>query len=126
MKPFNLEAAKAGAKLITRDGREVIDFHHFAHDASSLCICAHIKGKHGPEWFDKSGSSCGREADELVSSSDLFMATTKRTVYVNLYAESPFTTSGNAYHHDTEGKARGCVDHERKTLAVAVPVEIEE
>ena len=72
MRPFNLEAALAGAPVVTRDGREVTQLVMFdCHDnlpvAGVLDGIIHlwsIEGKSGPYKFD------------------LFMAPTKKTGWV--------------------------------------------
>lgn len=41
--PFDLEKAKAGATVVTRDGRKVTEWHHF-QSVDLYCIVAHIEG----------------------------------------------------------------------------------
>ena len=77
MRPFNLEAALAGAPVVTRDGREVTQLVMFdCHDnlpvAGVLDGIIHlwsVEGKSGPYKFD------------------LFMAPTKKTGWVARMAD---------------------------------------
>ncbi len=71
MKPFNFEAAKAGAKLVTRAGREVADFHHFQRDKSKQSCVAYIGDNDHANWFRTDGryNLNGNESEN-----DLFMA----------------------------------------------------
>lgn len=117
MKPFNLEAAKAGAKLVTRDGREVEFFAHFPTVPSSD---ENIRFAVNGRIFscDEGGFYCG-PFDE--SNYDLFMAPVTRTVYVNLYPKEYGTTGA---WHETEEKARAAVGPVH-AIAIAVPVTID-
>lgn len=114
MKPFNLECAIAGDPVITRDGRAVIDIHHFKHDKSNLCLCAHIEGEPSPDWFLASGRDNLSEEDP----NDLFMAPKKRTVYMNVMEGGPGAWFISAY-------AANAAEHTYSVIARAVPIEIE-
>ncbi|WP_261533088.1 hypothetical protein [Burkholderia multivorans] len=114
MKPFDLEAAKRGAPLVTRDGRAVSEFHVFETEESDKPCVAVVDGR--PFWTTRSGKYGG---DYEESEKDLFMASHKRTVYVNLYKR------GACYHFPTEQEARAHHNYIAPDLAVAVPVEIE-
>lgn len=121
MKPFDLEAAKRGEPLVTRDGRKVIDLHHFEKDQSDMCLCVHIAGEGSPDWFRANGRKYGSEDSE----EDLFMAPKTRKVYVNIYTSTH--GESNAWHHNSEEVARSRAKTTGRTvLAVAVPIEIEE
>ena len=78
MKPFDLEAALAGAPVITRDGRPVTQLHKF--DATTpLCLVGVVGGE---------VYSWGKEGIFFAKSSgsfDLFMAPVKREGWINLY-----------------------------------------
>jgi hypothetical protein len=126
MKPFDLEAAKRGEKLVTRDGREVTEFHHFGtvRNTAYSC-CAVIDGKR--EIFAVDGMNF---VDRL-NDNDLFMAPKTRTVFVNVYNHPGMTddpTKGHkAYAFNSEQDARDNVNGNAwGLLAVAQPVEIEE
>ena len=67
MKPFDLEKAKAGAKLVTRDGREVTHFTYNVNNRSYPCA-AKIYG------LEFSFTKEGKYAGENLSQLDLFLA----------------------------------------------------
>ena len=68
-RPFDLEAAKRGERVVTRDGREVAELHHFTTNTNSKWqICAVIDGS--TLWFKADGSV----SDHVSSGEDLFMA----------------------------------------------------
>ncbi|WP_261541708.1 hypothetical protein [Burkholderia multivorans] len=113
MKPFDLEAAKRGAALVTRDGRAVSEFHVFETEESDKPCVAVVDGR--PFWTTRSGKYGG---DYEESEKDLFMAPQKRTVYVNFYPDE------EASYYPAADLARSA--SYVKALAVAVPVEIEE
>lgn len=83
MKPFNLEAALSGAKVVTRDGREVTEIYLFKNTAIEYPLAAIIDG--GVHCFSKSGSDYSNNEE---SGYDLFMAGTKREGWFNIYGNS--------------------------------------
>jgi hypothetical protein len=119
MKPFDLEAAKRGKPVVTRDGRKVIDLHHFEHDKSELCLCVHIEGEGSPDWFHANGRDNLSDEDP----SDLFMESKKRTVYINIWRDS-----NQAVFHDDSAQAEcaASFNGRRHYHAIAAPVEIED
>ena len=115
MKPFNLQAAKAGAPIVTRDGRPAKFIAHVAeaHPSQRLLVlidgCVLAKFENG-----KYASSPAH-----VSDNDLFMAPVKRTVWANVYGY------GRATWYNTEKDA----DDGALTARLggrAWPIEIEE
>lgn len=118
MKPFDLEAAKAGAPLVTRDGRPAKFIAHVAeaHPNQRLLVLVdgdvHIRFDNGQ--FDSSS--------DAMSDHDLFMAPVKRTVWVNLYERGQSRQS--TWQH-TEHAADVCADEGRLGCR-AWPIEIEE
>ena len=120
MKPFNLEEAKAGKPVVTRDGRPV-----------SILT------------FDKKGDYCivtlinycrsddvvvyrenGKASADFDSEYDLFMKAEKKEGWINIYA--PCRTScptTDAIIYETEEKARSCSGN---TSIATVKVEWEE
>lgn len=113
MKPFDLERAKAGAKLVTRDGREARFVAHVPECHQDYRVVAVIGGDDEPSMFAENGSLySGAEYGD-----DLLMAPETRTVYVNLYM------NGAAEWHATEERAREGL-HARATK-IAVPVTFE-
>lgn len=118
MKRFNLEAALRGEPVITRDGREVSQITLF-DVKSKYNLCAVAGGI--LYQYDTDGKSYPALGDE---DDDLFMASKKRIVWVNLYPNS------YAYYYDTEADAD---DYAARVRAVelrignkAFPLEIEE
>lgn len=115
MKPFDLEAAKAGAPLVTRDGRPAKFIAHVGEAQPSQRLVVLIDG--GVYTKFESGKYSSSPAH--VSENDLFMAPVKRTVWVNLYAYR------TAVWHDTEEEADDC-SRANRLGGRAWPVEIEE
>ena len=102
MKPFNLEAAKAGKPVCTRDG----------HDARIICfdrknkhtpIVALITGLYNDSPNEESGLNYninGKIASPVNNGLDLMMKTKKHEGWVILYQQdkqSPITTSVRIY-----------------------------
>lgn len=125
MKPFDLEAAKRGEPLITRDGRKVTDFAHFPSKEGAYKVYAVIGGDTSS--FTEEGNEWNVDCSQ--TNLDLFMAPRKRTVYVNLWPGKMIGTGGGCggYHYDDKETARAAAFNTRgvDAFAVAVPVEIE-
>ena len=115
MKPFNLEAAKAGAPLVTRDGRPAKFIAHVGEAQPSQRLVVLIDGGVYTK-FESGGYS---NSPAHVSPNDLFMAPVKRTVWVNLY------TQHAAIWHDTEKEANDSTRGNRLG-GRTWPIEIEE
>lgn len=121
-KPFDLAAAKAGAKLITRDGEPACFIAHVpGAKETHRVVTLHNDG----EIFstDETGSFFG---DVDSATRDLFMAPVERTVYVNLYEGTALKITSNAAWHETPGSANLSIDPHRTVFAVAVPITITE
>jgi len=80
MKPFNLEAALNGAKVVTRDGREVSQLVWF--DCANKHCLQGVIGDWLFSWTFE-GKFMGDEIED--HDKDLFMATTKHEGWINLY-----------------------------------------
>ena len=118
MKPFDLEAAKRGEPVCTRDGTPVRQLVHFPEGVRVNKIAALSGGVINV--YDDQGRYYGDEVH--VSAKDLFMATRKRTVWVNVY--SPGTNCfGGAY--ETEAIANNYAGRQRIGNR-AWPLEIED
>lgn len=119
--PFDLEAAKAGAPLVTRDGRKARFVAHVP-EAKLYPYVVHVEG------------------DDMVTvmmdaASRLFMAPKlKRTVWVNMVGSAPKKIGVmNAWHFDDVNAALAHAASYRESkyardyplIAVAVPIEIE-
>lgn len=83
MKPFNIEEAKKGAKVCTRDGRKarIICFDRREEKYPIVALIA--DGENG-EWVD-TYSPEGRSYSGLTSETDLFMAPEKHEGWINIY-----------------------------------------
>lgn len=113
MKPFDLEAAKRGELIVTRNGRNAKFVAHVPECDSLSRVYAFIEGNkvvnaynEAGEYIPGGGALC-----------DLFMASRKRTVYMNIY------TLGHACWHGDEEVARRKA---KNALVTAMPIEIEE
>ena len=117
MKPFDLEAAKAGAPIVTRDGRPARFIAHVGEAQPSQRLVVLIDGGVYTKFED--GSYLGRPGRGGETGNDLFMAPTKRAVWVNLYKQR------TAVWHDTEKDADDRTRGNRLG-GRAWPIEIEE
>lgn len=112
MKPFDLEAALAGAPVVTRDGIPVTQLTQFdINDGEPL------RGVRRGRVL--SFQKDGRYTSSGDSNDDLFMAPVKRVVWVNLYE------GAHAFHYATEKEADNKGSSER-VGGKAHPLEIEE
>jgi hypothetical protein len=104
MKPFNLEEALAGKPVVTRDGREVTQLHRFSGGYKYTLV----------------------GIVDNVSINDLFMASTKRTGYINIFSRNrPNTKNYTSYIFDTLQEAQDAAE-EYSAAAVGVVIEWEE
>lgn len=121
MKPFNLEAAKAGKPLVTRGGSLAKLIAHVPEANEGTRVLA-LVGSEIVTYFE-TGQYWN---DSETTGRDLFMATEKKTVYVNLL-QPGFAGHVSGWQHDTEQSARqSAADNPTNDYQViAVPVEIE-
>lgn len=117
MKPFNLERALAGDKVVTRDGREVTFVGHFPKLTPGYRVAAIIAGDQIIRQFGESGKY-NMDGQEAIT--DLFMAPKTVKRWVNFYAEGGVVDFGTELLAKTNGKY--CAG----LIAIAVPVEFEE
>jgi len=90
MKLFNLEEALAGKPVITRAGQKVLWVKEVPADSGSQgsTVLAYAEG-----WFNtRRYFSDGKFYSNGGHGSDLFMETTKKTGYINIYLDSPGST----------------------------------
>lgn len=87
LKPFNLERALAGDPVVTRDGRKVLEIMKFS-SPFLYPVMALVEDKYNSTDSEKFTIE-GKLFTEKCSDCDLFMATTKKTYWVNVY-KSPF------------------------------------
>ena len=82
MKPFNLEAAKAGAQVITRDGRKarIVCFDRASSSGKyPLVVLIESCEDELPLAYTMNGES------RIIPNDDLFMAPVKEERWVNIY-----------------------------------------
>ncbi len=115
MKPFDLEAAKAGAPIVTRDGRPAKFIAHVAeaHPNQRLLV---LVGGAVCRHFEEGRCMLNPDSE---SPYDLFMAPVKRTVWANVYGY------GGATWYNTEKDADDGALNARLG-GRAWPIEIEE
>lgn len=104
MKPFDLQAAIAGAKLQTRDGREVKQFTYFeTEDKTTYPIVAVVGGR----ICSYTASGCYNDSNDMESINDLFMGPEKKEYWINIWR-------GNY------GINSSCLPHPSKRIALEV------
>ena len=120
-KPFDLEAAKAGAKVVTRCGSPVRIICFDAAGVEPIVgLVSELFGE-TPVSYMKNGSY------SLVGKSsplDLCMAPVKRTGWVNIYRNGGGVLTGETVHATREGAIT--VGSAEDTYIATVPVEWEE
>jgi hypothetical protein len=125
VKPFDLEAAKRGEKLVTRDGREVTEFKYFETESTDSPCCAIVNGS--ALWLHKDGTATGEA--ERAKPYDLFMAPKMVTKYLNVYdSDSGLSYKGNnSCVFDSKTDAEGNADRNSvKVIVRAMPIQWEE
>ena len=87
MKPFDLEAAKAGAPVVTRDGKKAriicSDLNNGEYDL--IALVAHYSGREEIVSTKKDGR---RLPNSERSTYDLFMASVKKEGWLNIYPKN--------------------------------------
>ena len=83
MKPFDLEAAKAGAPVVTRDGKKVRIICFDANTGAYVLIALITQDGGGEKVL--SMKKDGRRHDYENSTYDLFMASVKKEGWLNIY-----------------------------------------
>jgi hypothetical protein len=88
MKPFDLKAAKKGAPVCTRDGRDV-RIICFDRDNDNYPIVALVKSRDGSEEMN-SFTINGRfyTGSDLERPADLLMKSVKKEGWINIYSDS--------------------------------------
>lgn len=126
MKPFNLTDALAGKPVITRDGRAVTKLTNF--QTTEFPLIGVVEGGETASFFRLDGKFFNNEAD---SAFDLFMKTTTRTLYVNLWKNEDhgFPFFHSSVHHSLEqANAESTISHKgyKKTLVERFTYTFEE
>ena len=106
MKPFNLEEAKQGKPVCTRDGKPVRILCFDYKDESYSIVGIISYGEYeSVNTFTEEGKW---SSDRTYSNSDLFMAPVKHEGWINIYPDN--CTSSQIY--PTEEKAKFCANDE--------------
>ena len=105
MKPFNLEQAKQGKKVVTRDGQEVKQFTVFDGVSSSYVSVWGVVGGAVRGWLENGRFLSANQDHHL----DLFMATEKKTMYIAVADDNTgnrfnLRLTSNAYCSENELK----------------------
>ena len=106
-KPFNLEEALNGAKVVTRDGREVTQLTKF-NVKDGIRIVGVIEGYRSTLEYDIEGFVFS----ECESTTDLFLVVEPKSIWVNVYVSdkgnlllsSPNETKQDALQTITKGE----------------------
>jgi len=122
MKPFNLEAAKAGKPLVTRDGRSV-KYVLCVDEATCLDKLIVLLDRGGGLNAILRYPTNGRYAD---SKYDLFMAPTKKTYWANVYRSNGFTFITNLYSEAIDAANEAGKMDKSCVLLKTISVEVEE
>lgn len=123
LKPFDLEAAKAGTPVMTRDGCPARILAFDVENAGYPVVAA-IKTSTGEceriELFTEQGQF---DEDTKEDNRDLFMVSVKHRAWANVHKNNGYYTLTGC--HDTEEIARWC-GHLCSTYITTVPIEWEE
>ena len=105
MKPFNLEAAKNGAKVVTRNGETVrLLCFDLVGEQYNICGLRMTAGVETPEIWTEKGEYI--ENDSATSGTDLVMYPAKKTGWINIYRNDV----SEIYDDEQEAKA-GSAEH---------------
>lgn len=111
MKPFDIEKAKAGARVVTRGGKSVrilcCDRKEWCGKASVIALITHPGGY---EALQVCGLDGRVVSDKYAHDCDLFMAQVKREGWVNVYPDTPgaggVLGAAGSYVYATEREAQ--------------------
>ncbi len=117
MKPFNLEAAQAGAPIMTRDGRKAKFIAYVPELRPSRQVVILVAGLEALEAYYPDGSYLSGNTTHAI---DLSMAPVKKTVWVN------FHRGGVAYYFENKDDAMKDAEISVGCVTNTAPVEIEE
>ena len=115
MKDFNLELAKAGHPVITRDGREVKIIYFNKGGGYPLIGIV-------DDDEIKTFTNEGKFRESVNSDSDLFMATVKKQGWINLYVNNNNSNYAGSVYKTEEGAKGNCTP----ATVATIPIEWEE
>ena len=126
MKPFNLEQAKAGAPVCTRDGRPVRIVCYDLKGYKNYPILALIEDTVGAE-YTISYALNGHQSLDSETGIDLMMASVKREGWVNLYTcHSGATATDQCTLYQSEKEARSQIIEGNGVYVATVKIEWED
>lgn len=120
MKPFNLEEARKGAPVCTRNGTPA-EFITYAPQAPADSQVIVLIGDRVMLYF-ADGHYYNDQKGEI--DDDLMLAARKRIVWVNFYENSTLSLTANV-HATEEGANRAVGQHDSRLGCKAYPVEID-
>lgn len=123
MEPFNLELAKQGHPVCTKDGRQA-RIVSFDIDNDNYPIIALIKKEKGKEDVQSYTINGDYYRDETVSDFDLFMVGEKKTGWVNIYDEGGGHYSTGNVIYDYEQEAVDADINERRIDTIQIEFEV--
>lgn len=98
LKPFNLEAAKAGKPVYTRDGRKarIICFDFQSIENTPIVAAVQVTDKQEviANYYED-----GRQSVDEISELDLMMLSEKKEGWVNVYETFSYKTEDEAKEH---------------------------
>lgn len=127
MKPFNLEAAKRGDKVVTRGNAQA---RIVCFDAKTVLygtprpLIVLIENGCGGEDVVAYGSNGNYYSDNSISTRDLMMASKKRQLWINLYGNGTSSIHNTKIDANKEAVELGV--HRGYRIGLAHSVEIEE
>ena len=126
MKPFNLEQAKAGAPVCTRDGQPVRIVCYDLKEYKNYPILALVESPVGVE-STVSYALNGHHSLDSDTGIDLMMASVKREGWVNLYTcHSGATVTDQCALYPSEKEARSQILKDNGVYVATVKIEWEE
>ena len=128
LKPFDLEAAKAGKPVCTRDGRKVriISFDRHGEDCPIIALVVDSKNAECEEVIDYTLDGICNENIINHNKYDLMMFTRKKEGWVNVYKSDNNKYSallGSAYVYKTKGEAELNFDEDNGLATVKIEWE---
>lgn len=112
-KPFNLEEALNGAKVVTRDGREVTQLTFFETKSPFPLIGVYDNGLMSS--WRKNGKHI---ADTVVTDGDLFIAIEPKRIYINMYSYGYDTWISNEIFYSKEEAKKYSRNYYLKTIEI--------
>lgn len=104
LKPFDLEAAKAGAKVVTREGGEARIICFDLVDENFPLAVAVMNGE--GELLERYSINGKYHGDDFEDSEDLLMAPVKREAWVNVYSSAVDEVNGTVHSSERDAAIR--------------------